>query len=109
MSVVRSSRACIEPPIEGGELDEALRRAFWTTLNRNPLPALQALAVAARTIGVLYRQIAEAHEGPGACACGWEPDPDSDLIVLEANLAAALLKPHEPGPDLARMTTLGRA
>lgn len=107
MSAVRSTRPCIEPPEEGTELDEALRRAFWTSLNRHPLPALQALAAAARTIGTLYRQIAQAHEGPGGCACGWEPDPDSDLIVLEANLAASLLKP--PEPDLAHMPTLGRA
>lgn len=107
MSAVRSSRPCIEPPKEGSELDEALRRAFWTSLHRQPLPALRALTVAARTIGMLYRQIAEAHDGPGGCNCGWEPDPDSDLIVLEANLAAALLKP--PEADLAFMATLGRA
>ncbi|WP_019905921.1 hypothetical protein [Methylobacterium sp. 77] len=107
MSTVRSTRPCIEPPKEGSELDEALRRAFWNSLNRNPLPALQALAVAARTIGALYRQVAQAHEGASGCDCGWEPDPDSDLIVLEANLAAALLKP--PESDLAHMATLGRA
>ncbi len=106
MTSAHPPRPCLEPA-EGSELDEALRRAFWTSLHRNPLPALQALAVAARTVGALYRQIAQAHEGPGGCGCGWEPDPDSDLIVLEANLAASLLKP--PEPDLARMTALGRA
>ena len=68
---------------------------------------MQALEVAARALGVLYRQMADGHDGPGGCACGWEPDPDGDLIVLEANLAAALL--HPPSADLARMEPLGRA
>ena len=107
MSIGRPSHPRSGPPIEGSELEEALRRAFWNTLHRTPLPAMQALAVAARTVGALYRQVAEGHEGPGGCTCGWEPEPDSDLIVLEANLAAALLKPREA--DLARMIAVGRA
>jgi len=99
--------ACAEPASPEAHLDEALRRAFWQSLNRAPLPALTALEVAARVVGALYRQVAQAHEGPQGCRCGWEPDPDCDLIVLEANLAAALMQP--PEPDLARMTPLGRA
>lgn len=93
-------------------LDKALRRAFWLSLHRSPLPAMLALERAARTVGVLYRQVAQAHEGAadgrqGACSCGWEPDPDGDLIVLEANLAAALLQPSDS--DLSRMPAAGRA
>jgi hypothetical protein len=99
--------ACAEGPSPEAHLDEALRRAFWQSLNRAPLPAMAALEVAARVVGALYRQVAQAHEGPQGCRCGWELDPDCDLIVLEANLAAALMQP--PGPDLARMTPLGRA
>lgn len=99
--------SCHETPSPEGQLDEALRRAFWQSLNRAPLPAMSALEVAARVVGALYRQVAQAHEGPNGCRCGWEPDPDCDLIVLEANLAAALLQP--PEPDLARMTVLGSA
>lgn len=99
--------ACAEPASPEAHLDEALRRAFCQSLNRAPLPALSALEVAARVVGALYRQVAQAHEGPQGCRCGWEPDPDCDLIVLEANLAAALMQP--PEPDLARMIPLGRA
>ncbi|NEU14200.1 hypothetical protein G3T14_18995 [Methylobacterium sp. BTF04] len=99
--------ACTETCTAEDALDEALRRAFWQSLNRTPLPAMHALEVAARTIGTLYRQVAQAHEGPNGCRCGWEPDPDCDLIVLEANLAAALLQP--PQSDLARMQPAGRA
>lgn len=98
---------CAEAQSAEDTLDEALRRAFWQSLNRAPLPAMQALEVAARVVGALYRQVAQAHEGPHGCRCGWEPDPDCDLIVLEANLAAALLEP--PQADLARMQPAGRA
>lgn len=99
--------ACTEAVSAEDALDEALRRAFWQSLNRAPLPAMQALETAARTLGALYRQVARAHEQPGGCGCGWEPDPDCDLIVLEANLAAALL--HPPQADLFRMPAAGSA
>jgi hypothetical protein len=102
-----TAASCAEVQSPEGHLDEALRRAFWQSLNRAPLPAMAALEVAARVVGALYRQVARAHEGADGCRCGWEPDPDCDLIVLEANLAAALL--HPPEPDLARMVTLGHA
>lgn len=98
---------CPETVSAEDALSEALRRAFWQGLNRAPMPPMQALETAARTLGALYRQIAQAHEGPGGCGCGWEPDPDCDLIVLEANLAAALL--HPPAPDLFRMPAAGSA
>jgi len=99
--------ACTEVTSAEDALNEALRRAFWHSLKCAPLPAMHALEVAARTLGALYRQVAQAHEGPGGCRCGWEPDPDCDLIVLEANLAAALL--HPPAPDLFRMPAAGSA
>ncbi|SFG73669.1 hypothetical protein [Methylobacterium gossipiicola] len=99
--------ACTETVSAEDALGEALRRAFWQSLNRRPLPAMQALEIAARTLGLLYRQVAQAHEGPGGCGCGWDPDPDCDLIVLEANLAAALL--HPPQADLFRMPAVGTA
>jgi hypothetical protein len=99
--------ACAEAASAEDTMDESLRRAFWQSLNRAPLPAMQALETAARTLGALYRQVARAHEQPGGCGCGWEPDPDCDLIVLEANLAAALL--HPPQPDLLRMPAAGSA
>jgi hypothetical protein len=107
MGPTQAAPSCAEVRSPEDHLDEALRRAFWQSLNRAPLPAMSALEVAARVVGALYRQVAEAHEGANGCRCGWEPDPDCDLIVLEANLAAALMQP--PQPDLARMVALGRA
>jgi hypothetical protein len=88
-------------------LEQALIRAFWQSIGRHPLPVMTALETAARVVGTLYGQVAQAHEGPGGCRCGWMPDPDCDLIVLEANLAAALLQLAPP--SLARMQVAGQA
>ena len=90
-----------------GTLERALTAAFWQALQREPMHVMAALEAAARTVGALYRQAAAVHGPNGSCGCGWEPDPDCDLIVLEANLAAALMQP--PEPDLARMAVLGSA
>ena len=47
--------ACAEPASPEAHLDEALRRAFWQSLNRAPLPALAALEVAASRTSVRGR------------------------------------------------------
>ena len=107
MTGLEPQRICAETAAAEAALEEALRRAFWQSLHRGPLPPMRALQMAAQVVGTLYRQMADGHEGPAACACGWEPEPDGDLIVLEANLAAAILQP--PGRDLARMVAAGRA
>lgn len=87
-------------------IEQALMRAFWQALEGEGLSVMAALEAASRAIGRLYGQIAAAH-GPGtACRCGWVPDAETDLIVLEAHLAAALLQP--PMPDLARLEPAGR-
>ena len=88
-------------------IEQALTRAFWQALDGQGLPVMAALEAASRTVGALYGQIAAAHGAGTACACGWVPDPDGDLIVLEAHLAAALLQPR--APDLARMEAAGNA
>ncbi len=89
-------------------LERALTVAFWQVIQRRPMPAMAALEAAARTVGTLYRQVAAAHGPHGTCACGWEPDPEADLIVLEAMLAAGLmLQPAQA--DLAAMVPAGRA
>lgn len=95
-----------------GRLEQALTRAFWQAMHGQPMPVMAALEAAARTVGALYRQAAAAH-GPAPtgshprCGCGWHPDPDADLVVLEAMLAAAALQP--PVEDLAGMAVAGRA
>ncbi|TXM67428.1 MULTISPECIES: hypothetical protein [unclassified Methylobacterium] len=88
-------------------IEQALARAFWQALDGQGLPVMAALEAASRTVGALYGQIAAAHGAGTTCACGWVPDPDGDLIVLEAHLAAAILQPR--APDLARMEAAGSA
>ena len=90
-----------------GTLERALTVAFWQALQREPMHVMAALEAAARTVGTLYRQVAAAHGPDGHCTCGWEPDPEADLIVLEAMLAAALS--HPTRHDLADMVPVGRA
>jgi hypothetical protein len=63
-------------------LERALTVAFWQALQQRPMPAMAALECAARTVGALYRQVAAAHGPHGTCPCGWEPDPEADLIML---------------------------
>lgn len=88
-------------------IEEAMTRAFWAGLDGQSLSVMAALEAAARTVGLLYARIAAAHGPDATCTCGWEPDPETDLIVLEAHLAAALMRPA--APDLARMEAAGRA
>ena len=88
-------------------IEQALTRAFWQALDGQGLPVMAALEAASRAVGTLYGQIAAAHGAGTTCRCGWVPDPDGDLIMLEAHLAAALLQPR--APDLARMDVAGSA
>ncbi|ACL59984.1 hypothetical protein [Methylobacterium nodulans] len=88
-------------------LAQALARAFWQALERRPMPPMAALEAAARTVGDLYRQVASLHGDRPACGCGWQPDPEEDLMRLEAVLAAALGEP--PPRDLASLPVAGRA
>lgn len=89
-------------------LERALTVAFWQAIQHRPMAAMAALECAARTVGALYRQVAAAHGPHGTCPCGWEPDPEADLIVLEAMLAAGLTHPPAAA-DLANMVPAGRA
>ncbi|ACA18857.1 conserved hypothetical protein [Methylobacterium sp. 4-46] len=85
----------------------ALARAFWQTLERNPMPPMAALEAAAGAVGDLYRQVAALHGDRPVCGCGWRPDAEEDLVRLEAALAGA---PAEGAlPDLAALPAAGTA
>ncbi|MGY2047614.1 hypothetical protein [Methylobacterium sp. JK268] len=94
-------------PIGGQDaLAQAVTRAFWAALERNPMPPMAALETAARTVGDLYRQVAALHGDRPVCGCGWRPEPDEDLMRLEAALGVAIF---EAAPPLARLPAAGRA
>lgn len=88
-------------------LERALTCAFWRAVQNEPMPVMAALEAAARALGALYRQTAAAHGPGGVCACGWQPEPETDRMLLESILAAAM-RPA-PAHDLAGMTAAGRA
>lgn len=92
-------------------LERALIRAFWHAVQNEPMPVMAALEAAARALGTLYRETAAAHGPGGSCGCGWQPDPEADLIVLEAMLAAAAAQetPAKAVADLANMPAKGQA
>lgn len=88
-------------------LERMITRAFWQVMRQQPMPVMAALEAAAKTIGTLYRDIAVAHATPEACGCGFRPDAQADLMVLEAMLSAAA-RPV-PTVDLATLPAAGRA
>lgn len=89
-------------------LELALTRAFWGAVQQQPpMPVMAALEAAARALGALYRDAAASHGPGGCCGCGWQPDAETDLLVLEAMLAAAA--GEAPRRDLATMAVAGRA
>ena len=107
-----SSDRSVVPPVDCAQhhespLEHALTAAFWRAVRNDPMPIMAALEAAARALGTLYRLTAEAHGPSGPCGCGWQPDPEADLIVLEAMLTASATKPRVE--DLANMTVVGRA
>ncbi|MEH3148483.1 MAG: hypothetical protein PGN34_24885 [Methylobacterium frigidaeris] len=98
-----------EAEIRGQDaLERALTQAFWLALERQPLAPMAALEAAARSVGDLYRQVASLHGDVPRCGCGWQPDPEDDVIRLEAMMAAAMRhRPDDHG--LAAMAVAGRA
>lgn len=63
------------------ELCEVMRRAG--------LSPMAVLRLAARSIGTIYREMAEAHSGMDPCSCGWRPHPASDVELLGMALMTA--------------------
>ena len=107
-AVMPTARRIAEERHRQACLERALTCAFWRAVrNEEPMPVMAALEAAMRALGTLYRQTAAAHGTGSACDCGWQPDPDADLLVLEAMLASAMQPP--PAEDLAGMPVAGRA
>lgn len=76
-------------------------------MHRSGLPPMAVLRLVARSIGTIYREMAEAHSGVTPCPCGWRPDPKTDMDILSTALVAACT--HRSMTDLRRMPIAGRA
>jgi len=76
--------------------DEAEAHIHATVMNelcevmhRSGLPPMAVLRLAARSIGAIYREMADAHSGIEPCPCGWRPYPATDIELLGMALMTA--------------------
>lgn len=68
-----------------------ITRTFMDALRQTEMQPMDALKCAATAIGLVYRDVAEAHLAPRFCPCGWEPDLSRDVELLQAALKGAAL------------------
>ncbi len=57
------------------------------------LRPFDVIALAASTLGAVYRDTADAHCGAHGCSCGWEPDRRRDIEGLITALYEAAQRP----------------
>lgn len=85
----------------------AMMNEICEVMHRAGLPPLAALRLVARSIGTIYREMAEAHSGIDPCPCGWRPNPKTDMEILSSALLAACERRR--AVDLRLMPIAGRA
>lgn len=66
-----------------------MMNALCDVMDRTGLPPMAVLRLAARSIGTIYREMADAHGGVDPCTCGWRPHEAVEIDVLVAALATA--------------------
>ena len=71
------------------QLKRSIRVAFCGVMQSTRLPPMAAMSLAATAVGLLYLEVAAAHEGNHPCPCGWEPRSAADLEALQTSLALA--------------------
>ncbi|PLP56682.1 hypothetical protein CYK37_24945 [Mesorhizobium loti] len=76
-------------------------------MHRAGLPPMAVMRLVARSIGTIYREMADAHSGVDACPCGWQPNPKTDMEILSSALLAACERRRTA--DLRLMPIAGRA
>lgn len=76
-------------------------------MQKTGLPPMAVLRLAARSVGTIYREMADAHAGLDPCPCGWRPHEASDAEVLGMALMTACER-HRVH-DLRQMRIAGTA
>lgn len=76
-------------------------------MDKTKLPPMALLRLAVRSIGEIYRDMADAHSGIEPCPCGWRPHRETDIEVLTMALITACGRC--PVADLRRMPVAGTA
>jgi len=64
-------------------------QAMSGVMQTSRIRPFEALLLAARVLGAIYHDTADAHQGRDACDCGWDPDRTRDVDHLLCALAAA--------------------
>jgi len=88
------------------ELANALMKSFCQALQQQNVTPMQVLQMMARALGGIYCEVAAQHQD-GACPCGWRPDEEADLRMLQQAVDAGMSSP--PQKDLRSMPVAGRA
>jgi hypothetical protein len=88
------------------QMKRSVRMAFCGIMHSTQLPPMAALSLAATAVGLLYLEVASAHDGEGACLCGWAPRHAPDLEALKTSLALAA---RAPRGDFSSIQVAGRA
>ena len=88
------------------QMKRSVRMAFCGVMQSTRLPPMAALSLAATAVGLLYLEVAAAHNGDNSCPCGWEPRSAADLDALQTSLALAT---DEPRADFPAMQAAGNA
>ncbi|WP_195176283.1 hypothetical protein [Mesorhizobium sp. INR15] len=68
---------------------KTIMNEFCEIMHKSGLPPMAVMRLAARSIGMIYREVADAHSGPEACPCGWRPNEVVDVEVLGMALMTA--------------------
>ena len=76
-------------------------------MHKANLPPMAVLRLAARSIGVIYREMADAHSGVDPCPCGWRPHEAAEIDMLVMALMTACQR--RAGRDLRLMHVAGSA
>lgn len=76
-------------------------------MQKTDLPPMAVLRLVARTVGTIYREMADAHSGVHPCPCGWRPHYTHDVEVLGMALMTAC--GQRPTHDLEQMRVAGTA
>ena len=72
-----------------GHVRATVMNELCEVMHKCSLPPMAVLRLAARSIGMIYREMADAHSGIEPCSCGWQPHPATDVELLGMALMTA--------------------
>jgi hypothetical protein len=104
--VSQTEAACSDDEAEA-HIRAVVMHALNSVMQRTNLPPMAVLRIAARSIGSIYREMADAHSGVDPCPCGWRPHRPTEIELLGLALMTACEQCR--AADLRRMQIAGTA